>query len=69
MTRIPAVHLRANLAAYLARATAGERFEVTRKGRVVAVLGPPEVPATDVALAQVARELGRRVGEIEGGGR
>lgn len=65
MTRIPTDHLRANLAAVLARAEAGERIEVTRKGRVVAVLGPPETPRTETALAQVARELGRRVGDIE----
>lgn len=65
MTRLPAATLRANLAAYLARATAGERIAITHRGRTIAVLGPPEVPVTDAALAQVARELGRRVGEIE----
>lgn len=42
---------RQNLSVYLARVKAGETFEVTEHGRVVATLGPP--PRDDDPLAHL----------------
>jgi hypothetical protein len=46
-TTVSVRELRHNLAAYLARANAGERFTVTRAGRVDAELGPPTPEESD----------------------
>ena len=46
-TTVSVRELRHNLAAYLARANAGERFTVTRAGRVDAELGPPTLEEND----------------------
>lgn len=45
MERIGVRELRQNASRYLERVEAGETLEVTRRGEVVAVLGPPH-PAT-----------------------
>ncbi len=55
MERIGVRELRQHASEWLRRAQAGERVEVTNRGRVVAVLGPP--PAGDV------------VARLEGSGR
>lgn len=41
MTDVNVTELRRQLPAYLARAAGGERVRVTRRGAVVAELGPP----------------------------
>jgi prevent-host-death family protein len=41
MARIGVRELRQNASEWIRRASAGERVEVTRRGQVVAVLGPP----------------------------
>ncbi|MGI8662270.1 MAG: type II toxin-antitoxin system Phd/YefM family antitoxin [Acidimicrobiales bacterium] len=47
--------LRANLAALLRRAQAGQRIVITVGGRAVAQLGPVEaVPSSSVSLAELA---------------
>ena len=55
MERIGIRELRQNASEWIRRAHAGERFEVTRRGQVMAVLGPPPVGG---ALAQL-RDTGR----------
>jgi len=55
MERIGVRELRQNASEWIRRAHAGERIEVTNRGQVVAVLGPP--PTGD-ALARL-REAGR----------
>jgi prevent-host-death family protein len=44
MTTIPVQDLKQNLAAWLARVAAGERFTITRRNRPVAELAPVAVP-------------------------
>ena len=44
--------LRQGLADYLARVRRGERIRVVSRGEVVAELGPPSVPASEVAAAR-----------------
>jgi prevent-host-death family protein len=55
MERIGVRELRQNASEWIRRAHAGERIEVTRRGEVMAVLGPP--PEGD-GLAQL-RQSGR----------
>jgi prevent-host-death family protein len=55
MARIGVRELRQNASEWIRRAHAGERIEVTRRGEVMAVLGPP---SREGALAQL-REAGR----------
>ena len=55
MEKIGIRELRQNASEWVRRAHAGERFEVTRRGEVMAVLGPPPMGGT---LAQL-REAGR----------
>ena len=43
MTDIPTNHLRQRLAEILRRVAAGESFRVTRRGRVLAVVVPPNL--------------------------
>ena len=58
-------YLRAHLASVLGRVEKGERVEVTKRGRVIAVLTPPMDNPKDAKLAGVARDLARRVAKIE----
>ncbi|MCC6193628.1 MAG: type II toxin-antitoxin system prevent-host-death family antitoxin [Burkholderiales bacterium] len=46
MSEINITALRQDLPAYVARARRGERIQVTSRGKVVAVLGPP-IPSQD----------------------
>ena len=55
MERIGIRELRQNASEWIRRAHAGERIEVTRRGELMAVLGPPPVGG---ALAQL-RDTGR----------
>jgi prevent-host-death family protein len=55
MERIGVRELRQNASDWLRRAQAGERIEVTKRGQVVAVLGPP---SANGALNHL-REAGR----------
>jgi prevent-host-death family protein len=55
MERIGVRELRQNASEWIRRAHAGERIEVTRRGEVVAVLGPPP---QDGGVAQL-RQSGR----------
>lgn len=43
MTRVKWRDFRENLADIIERARSGERVQITRHGKVVAVIGPPEV--------------------------
>jgi len=54
MTQIGVRELRQNASEWLRRAHAGERIEVTRRGQVMAVLGPP--PASGGGLARLRQE-------------
>lgn len=55
MTQIGVRELRQNASEWIRRAHAGERIEVTRRGELMAVLGPPPVGG---GLARL-REAGR----------
>ena len=55
MSRIGVRELRQNASEWIRRAESGERIEVTRRGEVVALLGPP--PSSDVVAA--LRQSGR----------
>ncbi len=55
MERIGIRELRQNASEWIRRAQAGERIEVTKRGELVAVLGPP---ASSGALGRL-REAGR----------
>lgn len=55
MARIGVRELRQNASEWIRRAHAGERIEVTRRGEIMAILGPPPQGG---ALAQL-REAGR----------
>jgi prevent-host-death family protein len=55
MERIGVRELRQNASEWIRRAQAGERIEVTKRGQLVAVLGPP---SSSGALARL-REAGR----------
>ena len=46
MERIGIRELRQNASTWVSRAAAGERIEISRRGEVVAVLGPPTVATT-----------------------
>lgn len=48
MTPVSARELRHRLSEYLARVAAGERFEVTLRGRPIAAIGPVEQPRRDM---------------------
>lgn len=52
MTDINITELRRQLPAYLARAANGERMRVTRRGTVVAELGPPTRSAKQASQAR-----------------
>lgn len=52
MTDVNITELRRQLPAYLARAAKGERMRVTRRGTVVAELGPPTRSATQTGQAR-----------------
>jgi prevent-host-death family protein len=54
MTQVGARELRHRLSEYLARVDAGERFEVTLRGRPVGQLGP--VDASEGIIARLIRE-------------
>ncbi|MDQ4070162.1 MAG: type II toxin-antitoxin system prevent-host-death family antitoxin [Actinomycetota bacterium] len=55
MPRIGVRELRQNASEWIRRASAGERIEVTRRGEVVAVLGPPPPHGNLAALRQTRR--------------
>ncbi len=54
--------LRQNASEWIRRANAGERIEVTRRGEVVAILGPPPPGGTLAALRQARRVKPATVG-------
>lgn len=55
MSRIGVRELRQNASEWIRRAQAGERIEVTRRGEVVAVLGPPPTGSRLQALRETGR--------------
>ena len=55
MSRIGVRELRQNASEWIRRAQAGERIEVTRRGEVVAVLGPPPSGTGLAALRHAGR--------------
>lgn len=55
MERIGVRELRQNASHWLRRAYAGERIEVTRRGEVVAVLGPPPPRSALAGLREAGR--------------
>ncbi len=55
MSRIGVRELRQNASEWIRRAQAGERIEVTRRGAVVAVLGPPPSGSPLAALRLTGR--------------
>ena len=59
--------LRTRLSAYLRMVEQGERVAVTRRGRVVAELGPPAHTTEDDAYAELRRRV--RAGTVRMGGR
>ncbi|MXY18068.1 MAG: hypothetical protein F4057_10105 [Acidobacteria bacterium] len=59
--------LKTRLSAYLRMVEQGERVAVTRRGRVVAELGPPAHATEDDAYAQLRRRV--RAGTVRMGGR
>ncbi|MCA1708940.1 MAG: type II toxin-antitoxin system prevent-host-death family antitoxin [Actinobacteria bacterium] len=56
MEQIGVRELRQNASEWIRRAHAGERIEVTRRGQVMAVLGPP-LPGGALARLREARRL------------
>jgi prevent-host-death family protein len=63
MERIGIRELRQNASEWIRRAHAGERIEVTRRGEVMAVLGPP---TTGGALAQLRKSGRLKPGSVTG---
>lgn len=55
MERIGVRELRQNASEWLRRAQAGERIEVTKRGQVVAVLGPPSSGGVLTGLRKTGR--------------
>lgn len=55
MERIGVRELRQNASEWIRRAHAGEQIEVTRRGEVMAVLGPPPPPGALARLRQAGR--------------
>lgn len=55
MERIGVRELRQNASEWIRRARAGERIEVTNRGQVVAVLGPPPASGALAGLREVGR--------------
>jgi antitoxin (DNA-binding transcriptional repressor) of toxin-antitoxin stability system len=55
MVRIGVRELRQNASEWLRRAQAGERIEVTNRGHVVAILGPPSAGGPLSALRETGR--------------
>lgn len=55
MERIGVRELRQNASEWIRRAHAGERIEVTRRGQVVAILGPPVSAGALAGLRQSGR--------------
>ena len=56
MERIGIRELRQNASEWIRRAEAGERIEVTKRGQLVAVIGPPPTGGT-IDLLREARRL------------
>jgi prevent-host-death family protein len=56
MTEVSVRELRNNLPRYLRRLEAGERFTVTRRGKPVGRLEPPERASDDAWLWKMVRE-------------
>lgn len=56
MTAVGVRELKNQLSRYLRRVRAGERVVVTERGRPVAVISSPAVPALDRRLAHLLRE-------------
>jgi prevent-host-death family protein len=55
MERIGVRELRQNASEWIRRARAGERIEITNRGAVVAVLGPPPTGGTLTGLRKAGR--------------
>ncbi len=55
MERIGVRELRQNASEWIRRAQAGERIEVTRRGQLVAVIGPPPSGGTIARLREAGR--------------
>lgn len=55
MTRIGVRELRQNASEWIRRAHAGERIEVTKRGQVVALLGPPPSGGVLTRLRETGR--------------
>ncbi|MGH6998818.1 MAG: type II toxin-antitoxin system Phd/YefM family antitoxin [Phenylobacterium sp.] len=62
MSRIGVRELRQNASEWIRRAQAGERIEVTRRGEVVAVLGPAPSGSRLAALRQAGQLKSATVG-------
>jgi prevent-host-death family protein len=52
MTDVNVTELRQNLPAYLDKARKGQRIRVTLRGRVIAEISPPAVPADESKAAR-----------------
>ncbi|MBW3546672.1 MAG: type II toxin-antitoxin system prevent-host-death family antitoxin [Actinobacteria bacterium] len=55
MERIGIRELRQNASEWIRRAQAGERIEVTKRGQLVAVIGPPPSGGTIARLRETGR--------------
>jgi prevent-host-death family protein len=62
--RVGVRELRQNLSVYLRRVAAGESFEVTERGRRVAVLGPPPEESTPLGRLVSSGRAGRPDGDL-----
>ena len=55
MERIGVRELRQNASEWIRRAQAGERIEITKRGQLVAVIGPPPTGGTVARLREAGR--------------
>jgi prevent-host-death family protein len=55
MERIGVRELRQNASEWIRRAHAGERIEITKRGQLVAVIGPPPAGGTVARLREAGR--------------
>ena len=55
MERIGVRELRQNASEWIRRAQAGERIEITKRGQLVAVIGPPPTGGTIARLREAGR--------------
>ena len=55
MERIGIRELRQNASEWIRRAQAGERIEITKRGQLVAVIGPPPTGGTVARLREAGR--------------